>query len=130
MNFDGNGFDQAVAFSPSGSHLAFGTDRAIVHVGDRWGKETLLHGNTGNISCLEYSSDGRYLASGISQGGSIRLWHTTESFHTTSSPKIAMEEETPAIIPLDQADSILLGHHSTVAVLAFSRTDSNLLESG
>jgi WD40 repeat protein len=129
LHFEGNAVDGAVAFSPSGSHLAFGTDRAIVHVLDRWGKETLLHGNTGNMSCLGYSSDGAYLASGtiVGQGGSIRLWRT-ESFHATST---STSSETTTTIPLAQpADSsILLGNHSTVAVLAFSRTDSNLLAS-
>jgi WD40 repeat protein len=117
---------QALAFSPSGSHLAFGTN--IVHVWDRWGKKTLLRGNTGFISCLEYSSDGTYLASVVSgQGGSIRLWHTV-SFHTTSTKTYS---ETPTARPLvHQADiSILLGNHSSVAALAFSRTDSNLLAS-
>jgi WD40 repeat protein len=126
LDFEGNVVDRAVAFSPSGSHLAFGTDRAIVHVWDRWGKETLLHGNVGNISCLEYSSDGKYLVSGISRGGSIRLWHT-ESYHTIS-PKTY--RETPTTMPLYHSQSILLGNHSTVAALAFSLTDSNLLASG
>jgi WD40 repeat protein len=118
---------RAVAFSPSGSHLAFGTDRAIVHVWDRWGKETLLRGNTGNVTCLEYSSDGTYLASGSGQGGLIRLW-PTKSFHTTST---STSSETTTTIPLaQQADSsILLGNNSYVAALAFSRTDSNLLSS-
>jgi WD40 repeat protein len=117
----------AVAFSPSGSHLAFGTEQGDVHVWDRWGKETLLRGNTGNISCLEYSSDGRYLASARSLGGSIRLWHT-ESFHTTSTKTYS---RTPTAMPLAQQahSSIRLGNHSGVSVLAFSRTDSNLLAS-
>jgi WD40 repeat protein len=81
-----------VAFSPSGSQLAFGmhatdyelnTHQSVVHVWDRWGKETLLAGHTGYIVCLEYSSDGKYLASGC-QDGSILLWRT-ESFHAASS---------------------------------------------
>jgi hypothetical protein len=54
---------RAVAFSPSGSHLAFGTIQGDVQVWGRWGKESLLRGNTGPISCLEYSSDATYLAS-------------------------------------------------------------------
>jgi WD40 repeat protein len=54
LNFEGNGRAvRNVAFSPSGSHLAFGTDQDRVHVWDRWGKETLLDGNTGTICCLE-----------------------------------------------------------------------------
>jgi WD40 repeat protein len=119
---------RAVAFSPSGSHLAFGTNQGSVRVWDRWGKETILQGDTGPISCLGYSSDGRCLASGTSQCGSIRLWHT-ESFHTTSTKTYS---DTPTARPLvHQADiSILLGNHSSVAALAFSRTDSNLLASG
>jgi WD40 repeat protein len=117
---------KAVACSPSGSHLAFGTNQGVVHVRDRWGNETRLDGNKRYISCLEYSSDGTYLAAGILRGESIRLWHT-ELFHYTSS---RTSRETPTTIRLDQADNILLGNHSLVAVLAFSRTDSNLLASG
>jgi WD40 repeat protein len=120
----------AVAFSPSKSHLAFSTDLRVVHVWDRWGKETLLAGHTGNISCLEYSSDGKYLASGAGDA-SIRLWHT-ESLHTRtySSNTFGIERRTTTTRIPEQADKILLGHLSTAMKLAFSRTDSNLLASG
>jgi hypothetical protein len=55
-----------LAFSPSGSHLAFAATTAtenpayVIHVWDRWGKEILL---VSAISRVEYSSDGEYLAS-------------------------------------------------------------------
>ena len=118
-----------VAFSPSGSHLAAGvwgvnTDQHVVHVWDRWGKETLFVGQTGDISCLEYSSDGKYLASGSDRDGSIRLWHCSESFHAASS-NIFRAETLPA-----QAVEALLDRRFAILTLSFSRTDSNLLASG
>jgi WD40 repeat protein len=120
---------RAVAFSPSGSHLAFGTSQGSVHVWNRWGKETILQGDTGNITtCLEYSSDGTYLASGSAQRGLIRLW-PTKSFHTTST-KPSSEKSTAMPLAQQTDSSILLGNQMFVAVLAFSRTDSNLLASG
>jgi WD40 repeat protein len=128
-----------VTFSPSGSHLAFVIDagqttqyqrydavyQTVVHVWDRWGKETLLAGHTAVTYCLEYSLDGEYLASG-SADRSIRLWRT-ESFHTTSSN---ISSERPTRTP-EEADIILSGSLSdAVITLSFSRTDSNLLASG
>jgi WD40 repeat protein len=112
-----------VAFSPSGSQLVFcvnnlNTGQFVVHVWDRWGKETLLAGHTGCMHCLEHSLDGEHLASG-SADGRIRLW-SRESCH----------RERPTRAP-KQADKILLGSHCVVsAALSFSRTDSNLLASG
>lgn len=130
-----------VAFSPSGSQLAFVIDagqttrwqnqrydaiyQTVVHIWDRWGNETLLAGHTAETYCLEYSLDGEYLASG-SADKSIRLWHT-ESFHTTSS-KIFSERLTGTP---EEADIILSrGLSDAVISLSFSRTDSNLLASG
>jgi WD40 repeat protein len=119
-----------VTFSPSGSQVAFvinGDQRTAGHqyvgrVWDRWGKETLLAGHTRFIHCLEYSSDGEYLASG-SQDGSIRVRHT-DSFQTMTS------RERPTSTP-EQADTILLGgSYGGFRTLSFSRTDSNLLVSG
>jgi WD40 repeat protein len=117
-----------VAFSPPGSQLAFclnndDTDQHIVHIWDRWGKETLLVGHTEYIYCLEYSLGGEYLASG-SAVGSIRIWNR-ESYHAASSQT---HRETPARTP-KQADTILLGGYPIMA-LSFSRTDSNILASG
>jgi WD40 repeat protein len=115
-----------VAFSPSGLQLAFVINRInrnVVHVWDRWGKETLLKGHNSATNCLEYSSDGEYLASG-SQDGWIRLWHT-ESFHAAFS-KVSREK--PARTP-EQGGKILLHNDSRPSALAFSRTDSNLLAS-
>jgi WD40 repeat protein len=122
-----------VAFSPSGSHLAFGVYtvqpndgayQCVIHVWDVWGRETLLAGHTGYIYCLEYSLDGAYLASGC-QDGSIRLWHT-ESFNATSSnTPNEKSTQTP-----QQAGTILLGRSDYCLTLSFSRTDSNLLAGG
>jgi WD40 repeat protein len=116
-----------VAFSPSGSQLAFGinTGRCVIRVWDRWGEETVLFGHTDCINCLEYSLDGEYLASG-SRDRSIRIWHSG-SFHATSS-KTFRERSTPTP---HFADTILFSSLSdSVLTLSFSRTDSNLLASG
>jgi WD40 repeat protein len=132
FNLGHNAHMHYVAFSPSGSQLAFGinnyntdTDHYVVHVWDRWGEETLLGGDTGFIRCLEYSLDGEHLASG-SRDGSIRIWYT-ESFHTTPSNP---DSERPTRTP-KQPDTLLLGsRNSKIMELSFSRTDSNLLASG
>ena len=116
-----------IVFSPSGSQLAFGinTHQPVVHIWDRWGKKALLAGHTRRILCLEYSSDGEYLASG-SRDGSILLWHT-ELFHAASSK---LSREIPTAIT-EQADIILPGiDEQFVTALSFSRTDSNILASG
>jgi WD40 repeat protein len=117
-----------VAFSPSGSQLAFciknyNLHTSTIHVWDRWGKETLLGGHTEYVNCIEYSLDGEHLASG-SADGMIRIWHA-ESFHSTSSNQGSERgTRTPK-----QADKILGGSLCTFS-LCFSRTDSNLLASG
>jgi WD40 repeat protein len=118
-----------VTFSPSGSQLAFcvnnvRTGQHIIHVWDRWGKETLLEGHTECMCCLECSLDGEHLASG-SQDGSIRIW-SRESCDTTSSQT---HRERPTRTP-KQADKILTGRFADITALSFSRTDSNLLASG
>jgi hypothetical protein len=79
-----------LAFSPSGSQLAFGTkndcdaDQHVIHALDRWGKATLLGGHTGCVCCMERSFDGEHLASGSSDG-SIRIWHAESCRHAISS---------------------------------------------
>jgi WD40 repeat protein len=119
-----------VAISPSGSQLVFcinNTGQPIIHVWDRWGKETLLACHPTEMLCLECSLDGEYLASG-SRDGSIRLWHA-ESFHVTST-KTHRERATQTP---KQANIVLFGSHRYYCrsmTLSFSRTDSNLLASG
>jgi WD40 repeat protein len=119
-----------VAFSPSGSQLAFYMENNVVAVWDRWGKKTLLDGHTEwSLCCLEHSLDGEHLALGSSDG-SIRIWRAV-SFHAASSQTHrARSTRTPK-----QADIILVGscNSSIVAsiiALSFSRTDSNSLASG
>jgi WD40 repeat protein len=120
---------QHVAFSPSGSHLvsavSAGCCQTVIHVWDRWGKQTLLAGHTGDIHCLERSSDGEHLALG-SEDGSIRLWHA-RYFHATSSND-SRERSMPTTS--QQAVTILFHDSDDVMTLSFSRTDSNLLASG
>jgi WD40 repeat protein len=96
-----------VAFSPSGSHLAFAicTGQCNVHLWDRWGKEILLAGHTGHAHCMEHSLDGEHLASG-NQDSSIRLWHR-DSFHATSS-KTSRERATRT--PAQAADNSFRQH--------------------
>jgi WD40 repeat protein len=121
-----------VAFSPSGSQLAFSTNnnstnQHVVHVWERWGKETFLVGRTGFtgcVHCLEHSLDGECLASG-SADGSIRIW-SRASCDTNSSQT---HRERPTRTP-QEADKVLLGVRSVAMALSFLRTDSNLLASG
>ena len=128
-NFANNGV-RHIVFSPSGSQLVFGsnmvhTRQPVAHVWDRWGKETILGVLARRILCLEYSSDGKYLASGC-HDRLIRLWHT-EYFHAASSN---ISREIPTRAP-KQADIVLVGSRSAATLtLSFSRTDSNLLASG
>jgi WD40 repeat protein len=99
----------AVAFSPCTSFLVCGSSGGVVHVWDRQGKHTRLEGHTEEVTCLQYSLDGKYLASG-SLDKSIRLWplKTESADHSI----------------------ILAGNDSFATALAFSPTDLNLLASG
>jgi WD40 repeat protein len=131
---------RAVAFSPCKSFLACSSEEHdLVHVWDRHGEQTRLEGHTGGVTCLEYSLDGNYLASG-SLDKSIRLWHTpmtskseSAAAHSSSSSDESRNNHRDASRGILQAlvsDIILLGHGSVITSLAFSPTDSNLLASG
>jgi WD40 repeat protein len=121
----------AVAFSPCKSFMACGTlTRFAVQVWDRHGQQTRLEGHTGGVYCLQYSFDGRYLASGSSDR-SIRLWRITSESAAYSSLSDKSRSRGASRGTLQaQSDIILLGHTTAITVLAFSPTDSNLLASG
>jgi WD40 repeat protein len=65
----------SLAFSPSGTRLATGSQDRMVRV---WNPETgdellVLRGHTGTVMSLAWSPDGVTLASG-SYDGTVRLW--------------------------------------------------------
>jgi hypothetical protein len=119
-----------VLFSPCGTQLAFCINNnnvlgCVVHVWDRWGKETLLEGQT--RCCPERSSGGECLASG-SLDGSIRLWHAC-LFNTTSSTTSSEGPSSPRTRAQANVILPLISDHFVTA-LSFSRTESNVLASG
>jgi WD40 repeat protein len=120
-----------VAFCPCKSFLACGSrDHTVIHVWDRHGKHTRLEGHTLGVTCLQYSLDGRYLASG-SRDQSIRLWRITSgSAAHSNSPDESRNRGASRGTLQAQSDIILLGHGAYISALAFSPTDSNLLASG
>jgi hypothetical protein len=79
LNVGAAGAVTAIAVSPCESYLACSiVAQSVVRVWDRHGQHTRLEGNTDRITCLQYSFDGKYLASG-NYDSSIRLWRTTAS---------------------------------------------------
>jgi WD40 repeat protein len=131
LNVGGFGV-RAVAFSPCKSFLACSiATQTVVHVWDRHGEQARLEGHSDDIACLQYSLDGKYLASG-SEDGSIRLWRATSESATHSSPlDESRNRGTSRGILQVQSDINLLGHSSAaISALAFSPTDSNLFASG
>jgi WD40 repeat protein len=93
----------AVAFSPCKSFLACSIARqTVVHVWDRYGQQTRLEGHTGGVLCLQYSLDGRCLASGSSDK-TIRLWHVTSEAAAAAHSSSSDESRTRG------SDIILLG---------------------
>jgi WD40 repeat protein len=69
----------AVAFSPNGRVIAIGGEGRIVLSDVASGKETAnLDGHTGPIRCLEFHSEGKWLASG-SDDGTARIWIVPET---------------------------------------------------
>jgi WD40 repeat protein len=65
----------SVAFNPSGTRLAAGSqDRTIRILDPRVGEDLLtLRAHTGSVMSLAWTPDGRTLASG-SYDGTVRLW--------------------------------------------------------
>jgi WD40 repeat protein len=129
----GGTFVLAVAFSPCNSFLvcSVATQTDVVHVWDRHhGQHTRLEGHTDGVTCLQYSLDGRYLASG-SNDKSIRLWRIiSESAAYSSSSDVSRNRGASRGTLQAQSCIILLGHRSAISALAFSPTNSNLLASG
>jgi WD40 repeat protein len=126
-----------VAFSPCKSFLVCGSlsysnyQQNVVHVWDRHGEHyTRLEGHTAGVTCLQYSFDGKYLASGSSDR-SIRLWRvTSESAAHSSSSDESRNHGTSRGTLHAQTDIILLGHRDRISAMDFSPTDSNILASG
>jgi WD40 repeat protein len=132
LNIGDGAFVWAVAFSPCKSFLACSIRRQnVVHVLDRHGEQTRLEGHTDDILCLQYSLDGKYLASG-SRDNSIRLWRTitSESAAHSSSSEESINRGASRGTLQAQVAIILLGQRGFINSLAFSPTDSNLLASG
>jgi WD40 repeat protein len=125
----GGGDVRCVAFSPCKSFLACGFNtQTMVHVWDRHGERIRLEGHIGIVTCLQYSLDGRYLASGSND---IRLWRvTSESAARSSSSDESINRGANRGTLQAQASIILLGQRGFIDSLAFSPTDSNLLASG
>jgi WD40 repeat protein len=108
----------SMVFSPCGNYLACATmnllgNATIVAILDRRnGQQTSLLGHRGDVSCLAFSDDGKYLAS-VGSDGLIRIWPTDS-----------------ARKPTQQGLKTLPGHPDLgVRCLAFA-LDSNLLASG
>ena len=70
----GNGICNHIAYSPDGKQLALATSIGIwLYDTDTYEPLSLLTGHTDSVRSVEYSADGKILASGSSDG-TIRLW--------------------------------------------------------
>lgn len=77
----GNGIFNHIAYSPDGKQLAVAASIGIwLYNTDTYKPLSLLTGHTDRVQSVEYSADGKILASGSSDG-TIRLWdpHTTKN---------------------------------------------------
>ena len=72
---DGGNRIHAVAISPDGTYIAFGDEKGIAHIWDlSQSKEVnTLRGHTARINDIEFSRDGKMLATG-SYDGSVQLY--------------------------------------------------------
>jgi WD40 repeat protein len=146
LNFGAGTVVVAVAFSPCTSVLACSiSTENVVHFWDWHGEKGRLEGHTNEVTRLQYSLDGKYLASGSSDK-SIRIWRmkSESALHSSSRDECVISESaahsssrdesrnrgTSKGTPQSHSDIILLGHLEQITALAFSRTDSNLLASG
>ena len=70
----GKGIINEIAYSPNGKHLAVASSIGIwIYDMETYQEVSLLTGNTGPVSCVEFSPDGSTIVSGYDSGG-ILVW--------------------------------------------------------
>jgi WD40 repeat protein len=113
------GFASSTLFSPCGHYLTCAiVSRELgppfVEILDRQnGQQTSLQGHIGDISCLAFSDDGKYLASGGNER-LIRIWPTNNTRKPTQQSRV----------------KTLPGHTTEIVKCLAFASDSSILASG
>ncbi|RKU24618.1 hypothetical protein C6497_17520 [Candidatus Poribacteria bacterium] len=115
----GKGGINIMQFSPDGTRLAVGTDIGVWLYDLPDGKETALFTErTGQVNTLEFSQDGKTLASGGFNSPDIHLWDlNTNNRHTSFSSKgslvtIAFSQNNTTLTSLDFMNIIRWNVHT------------------
>ncbi|MFO0858740.1 MAG: serine/threonine-protein kinase [Phycisphaerales bacterium] len=79
FRFEGTGYASSVAFSPNGKQVAAALSNSTIVILDATHFAVLhtLIGHAGEINTLAYSPDGKLLASGGTDDGTVRIWDVT-----------------------------------------------------
>ena len=106
---------RGMAFDPNGLSLATATMDGTVRLwpldsDDPYLEVTSIHCHDGDVSCLEFDSDGKWLAIGSSEEGMTRLW--------------------PLETPDPSREPVVLTHQCGVTCLSFDTTGHRLATGG